>query len=426
MARKPTVYPELIKPGAWQVEEWRPDGKGSPCPCTDTAGRRMLVPAGHGPFAREVKFHEMLHVKYSPEVVPSEAECGATTMSVLAAEDARINLLGARIRPHDAARYTPTADAFTLAQRMTVRAMAQVATACVGFATWEQHLEKLRADFLNLYRMETLPMWLRDHAANLYRAIGQVKREAPAFIERYSRRWEGTLALARWLDKFDDGSPQPPPEPRDKGGEGDEDGESEYGEKPDTTDGTPGWGTMEIETPPLTVRHRVAGGRRFTPSATGVAPRNWGRLVTGQVFSRPAKSRTTPDAVLIDQSGSMHWDSAKLHELVGRMPVGVIAGYCGDGGRGVLKILARDGRMVEESEVEPYTAGNEIDGPALRWLAKQKGRKVWVSDQAVCSSRSHDDGALLRDCNSIRAAAGIKVCLSTEPRDIMATLRGKK
>ena len=48
IVRKPTIYPELIEPGDWEVDEWTPEALsvGLP-PCTDIPGRRMLVPAGN-------------------------------------------------------------------------------------------------------------------------------------------------------------------------------------------------------------------------------------------------------------------------------------------------------------------------------------------------------------------------------------------
>src|SRR5262249_57387194 len=92
-----------------------------------------------------------------------------------------------------------------------------------------------------------------------------------------------------------------------------------------------------------------------------------------------------PKAVLIDDSGSMHWNEEKFYELVRQIPAGTIAAYSGEGGTGVLRILAKDGRMVAPELISTPYGGNEVDGPALRWLAQQRGRKGWGSDQGVCS-----------------------------------------
>jgi hypothetical protein len=423
VARKPSVFPELIDPdGEWVIEDWKPT-PGMPCPCTDVGGRRMYVPAGKSPFAREVRFHELLHVKHSPKVVPDDT--GATIPSILAAEDCRINMLGALIREHDALGATPMQDAFTIVMSHSVRRMAQLTAACLGYASSGEWVAGMNDALETIRSTSAFPMWVRKHARAIQRAIEEVAEYAPGFFQ-----WDGetnpeasfsdTIQLAHWLDsEFPDAPPSPPEEKP-----GTEDGE--YDEAADEDGGRAGqavWGEMRIDAPALSVRSKGCTGRRTVPSLGGNRIVHANRAATGEIFGRPVK-RAIPDAVLIDQSGSMHWESDQLVELVAKMPVGVVAGYAGSDGKGVLRILAKDGRMVPADRVSHEDGGNEIDGPALRWLAKQPGRKVWVSDQGVCSSGGNASD-LMADCNAIRHAAGIKVCLSTDPVAILRTLRGK-
>ena len=373
--------------------------------------------------AREIRFHELLHVKYSPDTVPGDT--GATVDSIKAAEDCRINLLGTLIREHDALGATPMHDAFTMATTMTERDMARLVAACCGYSSFAEWTEKLRHDLGAFEVSPGIPDWLQQHSNRLRRTIRAVVDQAPEYfmgddgdVDPLSS-FEATIRLAHWLDTF--GVYKASKSGKDKGGEGD-------GDYADATEGGNGegdaqWGAMRIETPPLTVRHKTARSQQTVPSSQGMRPTHLNRLATGEIFGRPVK-RAIPDAVLIDQSGSMHWDSDKLAELVSKIPVGIVAGYSGACGEGVLRILAKDGRMVKPELVKSPYGGNEVDGPALRWLARQPGRRVWVSDEGVCSdAHEGDDSILMDDCDRVRKAAGIRTCLSTDPRDILAALR---
>src|SRR5262249_6765659 len=204
--RKPTIYPELVKPGDWVIEEWRPDGTGAPCPCTDNEGRRMYVPSGSSKFAKEVRFHELLHVRYSPPGCP-EVE-GVTGASLLAAEDCRVNLLGARIRDHDTLGTTPMPDPFALLMSQTERGMARLAAACLGYASSEDWFDHLEEGFSALRENEGLPDWLQRHAHVLRRAIRTVRNNAidaltdDGGIEIEETTFDETINLARWTDEI--------------------------------------------------------------------------------------------------------------------------------------------------------------------------------------------------------------------------------
>jgi hypothetical protein len=422
MARKPTAYPELLKPGEWSVQEWDPLS-GTP-PCASSGAKVMIVPAGNSKFARDIRFHELMHVAKSPPEVPTID--GVTHDSILAAEDCRVNMLGSLIRDHDALGASPLPDGFTFLTTKTELGMARLAVACLGYASSAAWFEHVRAKLVELQRSPLIPEHLREHAKTLRQALTLVRDTAPEFFSddgctMPNVDFDAAVNLARWLDSnFSDGVPSPDP---GKSGEGqysdasDDDGG-------DAAAGREQWGRMKIDSPPLSVATVKATSQKTTPSLSGSKVQNYNRLATGEIFGRRRKG-TTPDAVLIDQSGSMHWDSDKLAELVKAMPVGIVAGYAGEGGTGILRILAKDGRMVAASRVEHEYGGNEVDGPALRWLARQPGRKVWVSDEGVCSDAGNEQD-LMADCRSVTQAAGIKTCLSTDPKQILRTLRGGK
>jgi hypothetical protein len=417
MNSKPTIYPELIKPGEWHVEEWRPGGE-MPAPCVSNDTQEMHVPKGSKPFAKEIRFHELLHVKYSPACLPTEEI--VSRHSMLAAEDCRVNFLGSRIREHDALKYAASLvgelDPFQAAAQMPLRAMAQTVAGRMNYASSDENLENLADSMLDVRDNADLPEWMRRHAMQLRRTIRQVQEEANRFFG-LEEGFDSAIALARWLDSFDNGTPGPAAR---KPGDEDEDGEIEY--EPSKDGDGAGWGTMKIDMPKLTRTHRSAMRGATVPSLSGTRPSKWNRLATGEIFGRPVK-RGRSGAVLIDQSGSMSWDSSKLEELVKQMPVGVVAGYCGQDGHGILRILAKDGRMVPSEMVPATYDGNEVDGPALKWLARQKGSKVWVSDEGVCADVPGDDEERLRECRDTCKRAGIRISASTDPADILRILR---
>jgi hypothetical protein len=88
--------------------------------------------------------------------------------------------------------------------------------------------------------------------------------------------------------------------------------------------------------------------------------------------------------VLIDASGSMGWSPDDLMKCLEAAPAATIALYSGSGNRGVLRVVAKDGRMIApDLVVPPCGGGNIVDGPALEWLASQAEPRIWISDGSV-------------------------------------------
>jgi hypothetical protein len=146
------------------------------------------------------------------------------------------------------------------------------------------------------------------------------------------------------------------------------------------------WGKFKWKFPK---RNRRLPGKKTTKAkwkATdmGVSPRNIHRFtIDGQVFGK--RKRVPGGSVLIDDSGSMSWSNAEVTAIIEAAPASVVAAYSGSGSRNEISIIAQDGTWADPKDegVRPHGYGNEIDMPALEWLAKQSKPRIWVSDAQV-------------------------------------------
>jgi len=159
------------------------------------------------------------------------------------------------------------------------------------------------------------------------------------------------------------------------------------------------WGDMEIQIAPLTERLQGDPTRKVRATDLGAIPRYMHRLPTDQrVFGRHRKHRRFRGTVLIDHSGSMSLRARQVDEILQRWPAVTIATYSGnaDNVRGTLRIVAKSGRRASHDWLEcPGAGSNVIDGPALDWLAKQRGPRIWVSDGVVTGIGERQTPALL-------------------------------
>jgi hypothetical protein len=145
------------------------------------------------------------------------------------------------------------------------------------------------------------------------------------------------------------------------------------------------WGEMTIHNPQCTVNlsNQLRTGYSTIAKDYGTNPNKIHRYtVDKKVFSR--KFNVYGGTVLIDASGSMHFDGEDLLEVMQEIPAVTIAMYNGLGSKGDLRIIARNGRRVKEDYLYRYSGkGNMIDLPALHWLGKQEPKRLWVSDMKV-------------------------------------------
>lgn len=169
------------------------------------------------------------------------------------------------------------------------------------------------------------------------------------------------------------------------------------------------WGDMRIDTPPMgeQILNRNATVSRH-PAEEGTYIRQPWRIHTDRmIFRRDRKKRG--GSVLIDTSGSMSLDPSQILDMVMSAPALVVAVYAGDSTSGVLRIVVKNSRKVDDSLIRCPSAGNNtIDGPALRdWLAKQPQPRVWVSDGQVTgvgdqsATNLREEAAVICETNSI-------------------------
>ena len=151
-----------------------------------------------------------------------------------------------------------------------------------------------------------------------------------------------------------------------------------------------GWGKMEIARPDLTCNHKSRVKRLGAPSTDGVFPAHLARwYVDRAVLSRVG--RRPGGTLLIDISSSMQLSQKMLEEIITSVPAINIAAYSGNHkGVGRLTILAVRGRLVAEDSTwrHAHDGFNVIDGPALAWLARQPGPRIWLCDGSVTMPNS--------------------------------------
>lgn len=145
------------------------------------------------------------------------------------------------------------------------------------------------------------------------------------------------------------------------------------------------WGKMRMLEPPRSQRMPGRFGRQRRPCDSGTVLAYPSRLwQDAKVFGK--KLRGHGGSVLVDGSGSMSLSPDQVWEILRNAPGATIAIYSSErttADRGVLKILAKKGLVVQQANVCTEGGGNVVDFPALQWLAKQEEPRIWVSDGGV-------------------------------------------
>lgn len=158
--------------------------------------------------------------------------------------------------------------------------------------------------------------------------------------------------------------------------------------EPQDSDHTPVWGKMKtrIARMPLTLPKKLVSKMKYKGTDEGAVPRYIHRLpVDGKIFGR--KKKTPGGSVLIDDSGSMGFETEDLSEIIHAAPAVNIAAYSGyNSSTGELVILAKGGKYADPTDdfsARPKGSNNLIDLPALEWLATMPKPRIWVSDTRV-------------------------------------------
>ena len=426
------------QPARWTVEEAGPFDT----PRTSTVTAKMVVPLGADAVARNVRAHEVAHARWSPATVPQDVDQDC----IQAVEDARMHtLLGVagvdlRAGVHEPAAVAEgvarVAAALPDASAYRALVLSGVAVAATGsMDVWRDAVEAtgygmadgaakdLLADAAEQARraVEALTAERRKPKFEDTRRVAQAlaellrdvkraqdtqrgdaaqraetgesvaEREAREARERAAAQRvlrEGMADEAEWADKA---------EARQR------EAEARTGQTADAK-----WGPMTVHRPPLTVPlPRNLMTKKGRPSVEGDTPKRFERLcVDGAVFV--ARKRERRGTVLVDMSGSMSMVPADVLAMLAAAPAARIACYSGDGRRGVLRVLADHGKRCADAHVKrPGGSYNTVDGPALRWLAKQPGPRIWVSDAHVYGVGNASGPALIADALRVKRAAGI-------------------
>jgi hypothetical protein len=88
------------------------------------------------------------------------------------------------------------------------------------------------------------------------------------------------------------------------------------------------------------------------------------------------------------------------------IPAGTIAAYSGIGDHGIIRVLARQGKIANGTEAYEMLGGNVVDGPALRWLGQQQSPRYWVCDGYVTGVNDKFTKACTSEAQKIQSTIG--------------------
>jgi hypothetical protein len=376
----------------------------------------MVVPVDATLAARNIRAHELAHATWTPTRSPASI-CkanGVTHDALQRAEDCRIGYglidsdvpgygLGtltdedvARLEKDGRQLLADHGDAIrdSIAKRLSFQTVSMAMT--VDRARLIDLADKLGGEPMRSLvehvaeaaEATLFPRGRYRHQQALRRARSGAGPKVSAAVP-----FKRTIALARLLDRLF------PPERAPSAGRS----------KPTPRSGQGEWGHLTIEEPPRSVVARLAKLRTVRrPSDEGTTIRRLDRLlVDGRVFA--SKRHLPGGTVLIDASGSMGWSPEDMLKCLEAAPAAVIALYSGRGSKGVLRVVAKDGRMIApDLVVPPCGGGNIVDGPALEWLASQAEPRIWISDGVVTGVNDVEYAALSAEAQRVQMTGRIR------------------
>lgn len=438
---RPFPFPEVL-PGEngedWIIKEMGKQTEGA----TNLLAKTMIVPLLDEDFARNIRRHELGHAMWSPKVHPQQLaydlNIGQVTLQKL--EDMRIgeNLKRVGIdisegfdpqnqrdkgqvwgyKLNEAASYPDPKMLKSVFSDIIIQMMGEY-----GTKTYEELLAGM---------LETAP----EKAKEIHPIINQIYKQLTKGNKKNIVDWENLVRTLSLVRKYVvEQPPKSPPPPgageRPKDGSGGNDGRFDKGaldklieelaargrmgdlpsdfrqrfdgktrrhQTPEALKNSP-WGQMHIEQPELVqnIMQKLEVKKNPRSSDMGDTVRSLHRyMMDGMVFK--TKRKVAGGTLLIDASGSMSLSPQQVWLILRAAPAATIAIYgAPEDNSGILRILARDGRMVHNKLVKSPGGGNIIDGPALVWLAANKPPRVWVSDGGVTGIGDSGSGKILRD-----------------------------
>lgn len=416
-----TAEPELIhrqdeSQGRWDVSNCPPE-RG--VPYTNIVDREMLVPMDDDPVARCIRAHEVMHSKVSPGTHwPKWLERGwATERSMRVIEEARVNNLCHRVGIPVRKFLSDNKErggAERIAQLghwddAVFSMVAMIETA--GFDEFMKGIKKHK------------PKWVKPLQAIAKKIVKEFNKipmeelsETGNFsYELYPAGFRHTERLSCWLDSIARLSSE---EAEQQSSMTDSDEEAPISEK-EVDSMTPSygeyegsdepysaaWGKLNVVMAELDKSFSGSLGRKRKAAQVGRNPRRIHRMLTDperRIFD--VKSRTKGGIILIDASGSMHFDESDIATIMQLAPGALVAMYAededGSSGAPNLHIIAKNGKTV--SEIPPRQTGNNVDLPALQWAASNRNSNatpiVWVSDGQVTATNGEVYSSLGVQC----------------------------
>ena len=436
--RKVAPIPEMICPGNWK----KTDTKGTEG-SVSMVENVIRVPWDESPCSRAIRAHEYLHLKWSPQIPPNDIT-KAMRHAIGAFEDARVNYLGSEKQGVD---LKPIGDMLTENYKEKVLSLPPFIQACTyvamqgyndpngtGKALWKELHEFGVAEDVDSFieELHTYPTFnkVEELAGFLCEIItdpsgegegegdGEASGEGSGpsgaiSAEKTTAEMEAELesAMDEAADAFNAGSTKVSSNPTDFVAKVkvsaliDEDRREV---KP---------GNMIIVRNRPEAYHRVPRAKLGTsnkPSDFGDVFRYPERVMSdGMVFS--SRKKSSVGTIMIDISGSMNVDMDDIHKIIRATGGVTIATYCGKTSgenRGWLDVIAKGQRVVKEIEERAY--GNVIDYPALKWLARQEGPRIWICDGEVTGIGDSQDANYVKVCFDTAKRARIKIIGSLE------------
>lgn len=400
-------------PSAIDGRRWTVRGAPGMVGATHTRGAEMYVPLADTDTARFVRNHELMHAKITPRIDAGKAAAaaGVSFEALQWSEDWRVcaRLDSAGLIPDGAVEdweADTVAKNVGRSRRMAAGAMLGLHDAYYPRMRVMAALERVGWTAGELQEIDaTIVAMVSGALAGASARRGRRGRKPKPTIGTHKGFQKITIPLARLFD-----SAFPP-----NGSGGDANGKP----SPAPVDRVPGlarWAPVsDIRrlTMDRAVKPRRPIGRRF--SDCGVIPSAVHRLpVDGAIFG--TKRRAKGGSILCDASGSMHYSDDDIERILREAPAATIAFYSGSNGsrkqHGRIIIAADRGRAATVEAVHEALPGSEnlIDGPALRWLAKQPAPRFWVSDEEVGGIDGFGRGSAAHaECLAICRAAGIKI-----------------
>lgn len=377
--------PEAIDGKRWEIHQSHQARTAG----VTAQGEHMVVPMGDNQLERLVRVHEMTHVSISPRDQLNDilAEHVVDEGILNLCEDARVHSQMARLGfPIYGMRgVLPDKEINEMAYDSHPATLAALAASMVGTGEgnrlWDRVLVGKDEERHHIYQYGAAlaTHWIHEQP------------ELPPF--------ETAVEMAKEIQKYlgdpDEPPPPSPPVPPemlpslapkpDPTREIPVEMDPKSRKRPIQNAGKGPWKRMEFEEPPRPLKFpaKMKGRNKRRPGVRGRRLHRIGRLYTdGYVFAdRPPLKGG--GAILIDTSGSMSLTPDEVLMLCVAYPGGVIASYSSYESVGYLRIIAKNGKRVPDSMLSPPGAGNGVDGPALDWLATQRGPRFWISDAGV-------------------------------------------